>query len=207
MNQQDFYKKLENFWYYYKWYVIGGLFLICAIGIAIGSCAAKEKIDFYALCAGERMPTAIQSQQLEEWLSEKISGANATEEEQKKVSLISAETTDQWSGTGSSAMLVQVNSGKMVLYILSESTYKILHENEVLQDLSFAGESPYLEKDHYLLSASGALDQLDSFAGNEEEYYLCLRKVEGTSFEKSASYKTQEAMAKDLIMRLISEEK
>lgn len=207
MNQQDFYKKLENFWYYYKWYVIGGLFLLCAIGIAIGSCAAKEKVDFYALCAGERMPTAIQSQQLEEWLSEKVSDANAAEEDRKRASLITVETTDQWNGTGSSAMLVQVNSGKMVLYILSESTYKILHENEVLQDLSFAGESPYLEKDRYLLSASGALDQLDSFEGNAEEYYLCLRKVEGTSFEKSASKKMQEEMAKDLIKRLIAEEK
>ncbi len=207
MNQQDFYKKLENFWYYYKWYVIGGLFLLCAIGIAIGSCAAKEKVDFYALCAGERMPTALQSQQLEEWLSEKVSEPNIAKEEQKQVSLITVETTDQWNGTGSSAMLVQVNSGKMVLYILSKSTYKILHENEVLQDLSFAGESPYLEKDRYLLSASGALDQLDSFEGNAEEYYLCLRKVEGTSFEKSASNKMQEKMAKDLIKRLIAEEK
>lgn len=207
MNQQDFYKKIENFWYYYKWYVVGGLFLLCAVLIAIGSCAAKEKIDFYALSAGERAPTAMQSKQMEEWLGQMISEPDAEEEAQKSVSLITAETTDQWNGSGSSAMLVQVNSGKMVLYILDQRTYEILHSNEVLQDLSFAGESPYIEGDRYLLSASGALKELETFEESKEEYFLCLRKVDGTSFEKSEKYKAQEAMAKELFKRLVAEEK
>ncbi len=202
MEQMTFRQKAENFWYYYKWYVIGGALLLCALLVAIGSCAQKQKTDLYVMTAGKVAPNALQSHELEEWLAGMID-----EEGEKSAQVISVATMDQWSGTNSTAMLVQVNSGKMVLYLLQEGTYKILHDNKVLQDLSFAGESPYLDGDRYLLSESGALNDLESFSAEEEDYYLCIRKVEGTSMAGNAHYKQQEAYAKEILQKLIKEEK
>lgn len=196
-----FAKKLENFWYYYKWYVIGGALLLCAFLIAIGSCSQKKKTDFYVMTAGKVAPNALQAHELEEWFSDLLGG-----EPRKETQVISVATTDQWSGTNSTAMLVQVNSGKMVLYLLRESTYEILHENGALQDLSFAGESEWLDGDRYLISDSGALGKLEAFAEEEEPYYLCIRKVEGTPLEDKEHYKKQEEYAKAILQKLIENE-
>ncbi len=38
-------KFIDNYWYYYKWYVIGGLFLLFALVVAITSTATQEKYD------------------------------------------------------------------------------------------------------------------------------------------------------------------
>ena len=202
MEQQAIRKKIENFWYYYKWYVLGGVLLLCALLVAIGSCVNKKATDLYVMTAGKVAPNALQSHELEEWFAGMIG-----KEDEKIAQVISVATTDQWSGTDSTAMLVQVNSGKMVLYLLRESTYEILHENGVLQDLSFAGESPYLDGDRYLLSKSGALKELESFSEAEEDYYLCIRKVEGTTFADKPHYQQQEAYAKEILKKIISKEK
>ena len=193
---------MENFWYYYKWYLLGGIFLIVTLLVAIHSCANKEETDLYLLCSGQSAPSPMQTQQLEEFFAEKIT--DPKEEEPANVTIVTAATVDQWNGSNSAAMLVQVNSGKMVLYVLDDTTYKILHDNGLLQDLSFAGESEFLEEDRYLLSASGALNELESLKEDPTQYYLCIRKVEGTTLEENPHYIEQEKLSKEIMKKMVA---
>lgn len=46
------YKKFENFWYYYKWHVIVGFFLVIALVICTVQACSREKEDIVVLYAG-----------------------------------------------------------------------------------------------------------------------------------------------------------
>lgn len=196
-------EKLGNFWYYYKWYVIGGVLLVITLIVGIRSCSLKTKPDLYVLFAVDESPNAYLVAETEAWLggmTEDVNGDGET-----TAQLLTTSTTDQWNGYNSAAMLVQANSGQAVLYILTDDTYATMHENGVLQELS--GESAYLEGDRYLLTDSGVLEAVPGFAEEEQSYYLCIRKVEGTTFEGKEHYAAQERLAKELLEKLIALEK
>lgn len=198
-------KKCANFWYYYKWYVLGGLLLLCALAVAINSCVNRARPDLYVLFARNDSPDSMQLLELEQWFGNLAEDVNKDGE--KSASVIATATVDQWTGNNSSAMLVQVNSGSAVLYLLSEQNYETLHQNGILQELDFIeGESAWLEGDRYRLSASGVLDSITGFTQEKQEYYLCLRRVEGTSFEGNEKYETQQALAREVIRKLVAAE-
>ena len=193
-------EKLENFWYYYKWYVIGGVVLLITLILGIHSCAQKANPDLYVLLAVDNSPNALLVEETETWLSGLTEDVNGDGESTAHV--MSTTTTDQWNGYSTAAMLVQANSGKAIMYILTDDTYAIMSENGMLQQLS--GESEFLEGDRYNLTASGVLSAVPAFEAEEQSYYFCIRKVEGTTFEGKESYSTQERLAKEMLQKLIS---
>lgn len=204
MDKQKVQEKLENFWYYYKWYVIGGLVLVIMLIVGIRSCTLKTNPDLYVLFAVDRSPNSLLVRETEDWLGSLTEDVNGDGE--ATAQLLTTTTTDQWNGYNSAAMLVQVNSGKAILYILTDDTYATLHENGVLQDLTaMVGESPYLEGDRYCITASGNLDHLGGFA-EEQPYYLCVRKVEGTTFEGEERYETQLRLAENVLKYMVENE-
>ena len=196
-------EKLENFWYYYKWYVIGGALVLMALIVGIHSCSVKPNPDHYVLYAVDHSPNALLVEETEEWLGTLTRDVNG--DGKTSARLMATTTTDQWNGYNTAAMLVQANSGKAVLYIMTEATYKIMSENGMLQPLE--GESPYLQGDRYDLMASGVLEAVPGFAEETQNYYLGIRKVEGTTFEGKEHYIQQEELAKEMLASLIKLEK
>ena len=203
MSDNTLRKKAENFWYYYKWYVVGGVFLLLALAVGIRSCVMRKKPDLYVLYACDSTPDPVQVQELESWFEKRTTDRNGDGE--ISVQIIAASTTDMWNGTNSTAVLVQVNYGNAVLYLLTPETYRVLHQNEVLATPD-PGESPYWQEDRYDLTASGRLAALEAFGGNSPQYYLSIRKVAGTSFESSESHKAQDQLARDLLRKLVEED-
>ncbi len=197
-------KKIENFWFYYKWYVIGFIFLAVVTVVGIRSCNRKVSPDLYLLYARDVTGPSMQQTELEAWLGKMSDDLN--EDGEKTASVLTTVTNDQWNSVTSSALLVQVNSGDAVLYLLTEKNYNLLHQNNVLQDLSDLGESAYLKDDRYCITKSGVLEALPTFTG-EQELFLCLRKIEGTTHEQKAGIEKQEQLAKKVIMEIISKEK
>ena len=47
-----FLKKLDNFWYHYKWHTIGFLFIAFVLIVCITQCSRKEKTDVVVMYAG-----------------------------------------------------------------------------------------------------------------------------------------------------------
>ncbi len=202
MDKEKLQTKFANFWYYYKWYVVCGAVLLASLIVGVHSCANRINPDLHVLFAVERSANSYLIKETEEWLGSLTEDVNGDGETTARV--IATATMDQWKGSNTAAMVVQANAGDAILYILTDGTYAILHENGVLQSLS--GESPYLEGDRYNLTASGALKEMPTYEGEEENYYLCIRKVEGTTYAEDEAYLTQERLAKELLKKLIAAE-
>ncbi len=47
-----FSKRLENFWYHYKWHTIAALFVIVVISVCVTQCATNTRYDIQVLYAG-----------------------------------------------------------------------------------------------------------------------------------------------------------
>lgn len=203
MTKEEFRKKAENFWYYYKWYVVGAIILILTLLVGIRSCNRKVHADLHVLFAADRSPNSILVAEMQDWLASMTPDVNQDGEAVARV--MTTATIDQWSGNNTAAMVVQATTGEAVLYFLTDETYKILHDNGMLQTLP--GESPYMEGDRYLLKKSGALDAVPVYAEEEEEIYLCIRKVAGTNLDGSERHIKQEELAKSILKRLIEQEK
>lgn len=205
--------KFENFWYYYKWHTIGAIFILLTILVGTYSCSQKEDPDFQLLYVRDDTPLAEQADALQVWLNGMIEDTNGDGETVAKV--ISVARSNMWNGDDSQAMVVNVATGDALLYLVSEQTYNLLHEQEtpVLQDLSFLGESPYLEGDRYNLRASGVLDEMNyeeiypfKMEKEKEPLYLCLRCVKGTALEGSEKHLKQEELSIELLKKIISAE-
>ena len=52
-------EKLDNFWYYYKWYVVGGAVLLITLLLGVHSCTQKVDPDLYVLFAVDTSPNAL----------------------------------------------------------------------------------------------------------------------------------------------------
>ncbi len=51
MNKTEFQKKWENFWYYYKWHTIAGVFVLLLVSVFIKDMVTKEKYDATVMLA------------------------------------------------------------------------------------------------------------------------------------------------------------
>ena len=198
-------KKAENFWYYYKWYVVGGIFLLFTILAGITTCKPVKNVDFYMLYLRDDTPNAAQVAEMEEWLSSMAPDLN--EDGAKVAKVMGISRSNMWSGDDSAAMVVQINSGDAILYMVSDAAYETLHTNGVLQDLSSLGESEFLDEDRYRISASGILDEMEGFETEEAEFNLCVRRIKGTSFEGKPQYVAQEKAAFDVLKKMMDKEK
>ena len=198
-------KKAENFWYYYKWYVIGGIFLLGTVLAGITTCKPVKNIDLHMLYLRDDTPNAAQVAEMEEWLSPMSPDLN--KDGVKAVKIMGVSRSNMWSGDDSAAMVVQINSGDAILYLVSDTAYETLHANGVLQDLSSVGESEFLEEDRYRISDAGILNEMEGFAAEEGRFNLCIRRVKGTSFEGKPQYTEQEKAAFEVLKKIIEKEK
>ncbi len=196
-------EKTENFWYYYKWYVVGGVLLVLCLLVGIRSCNRRIDPDLHVLFAADKSANSLLVAEMEKWFAGMTEDVNGDGEILARV--MTTATVDQWSGNNTAALVVQATTGDAILYILTDETYAIMHENELLQPLP--GESPYIDGDRYLLRQSGALAAVPSIEAEQlKNYYLCIRKVEGSNLEGSQKHKIQERLAKSVLEHLIKNE-
>ncbi len=176
--------------------MIGGVIGVIVLLVGIRSCGAKEKADFNLLYARDTSHNPVQVQALEDWLTPQVPDVDANGEQTVRV--FTSANNDQFNGYDPSAMLVQVNSGQAILYLVSEEIYGTLHKNNVLQSLDFLGTHPMVEGDR--LNATDLLKTVEGW-NEDTTFYLCLRKVAGTTLQDKAHCLEQEKIAKELLTK------
>lgn len=70
LSQTEFGKKLDNFWYYNKWKVIVGLFIVFALVICIVQCSSRETYDVKMVYAGKLASYDVSTQNMQKTFSE-----------------------------------------------------------------------------------------------------------------------------------------
>lgn len=57
-------KRLENFWFYYKWHLLVALFVILVIIVVVNQMSVKDSDDIVIMTAGPYKPTATQRKEI-----------------------------------------------------------------------------------------------------------------------------------------------
>ncbi len=166
-------KKLENFWYYYKNYLIIGCLLIIAIIVGVVSCANRGTYDVNVLYMTHEY--VDMTGQLDTLFANYADDFNGDGLENAQVITINYGTTLKEAQSAGAARSANLASGKNILFLVDEQNYNELKAGGFLQDISHLGESSYLETDRFDAKKSGLLSSIEGFSKTKSNYYLCVR--------------------------------
>ncbi len=198
----NFTKKLENIWFYYKYYIIAGIVAILMFSIAFSSCANRTPHDINVLYLTHGYVDT--SGALEMTLSEYASDTDGDGKKSAQVITISYGTTVKEAQSAGAARAANLAAGKNVLLMVDEQNYNELKSAGFLQPLTSLGSSKYLESDRFDISSAGILNGIDGFQNDSSKYYLCVRTYDEHRASKHKDYKEQYSAAQEFMKNVIT---
>lgn len=190
--KQGFFKKIENFWYYYKMHTFVALLLICAFAVGVHSCIHRDSVDMYVLFMTNGAYTSAQTDALATKLETYVDDIDGDGEKRVQVITISfsdvLERTDQAQDTVLARMVGQVASGPALFYVFDDANYQAM-QNENVEIFSKIDDlcriSPYVEEKRFNATKAGFLDNIEGFDSQSKDYYFGMRNTAGISEEDS----------------------
>lgn len=195
-------KKLENFWYYYKNYLIIGLVLIVSIIVGIVSCVGKGTYDINVLYMTHEY--VDMTGQLDMLFSNYADDFNGDGLQNAQVITINYGTTLKEAQSAGATRSANLASGKNILFLVDEQNYNELKAGGFLQDISHLGSSQYLEGDRFDAKASGLLSSIEGFSKTESNYYLCVRTFDAERAKTDSKYAKKYDDAYALIKNILT---
>ena len=196
-------KFIDNYWYYYKWYVLGGLFLLFALVVAISNMAVQEKYDASVIWAMHGYVDQPYLDAMEEELEKHFDDLDGNGEVNVRVILVTY-TSDGGMLNGDvelsmqQKLVTQLSVGDVYMVIADEVSYEgymtklnafddledDYPENEkidgykyYLKDTAFTQNEflkEVVDEDTFILMASDELEKLNK---RDEELYKVMREV------------------------------
>lgn len=196
--------KIQNFWYYYKYYLLTGALVLLALAIALNSCINRKDYDVNVLYATHGYSdTFYQGDELVTLFDTYAPDRNGDGVHDTQLVTINYGTTMQEYTSAGAARSANLASGKCLLFLLDKQNYQELSEGGFLEDLTVLGDSEYISGDAFLAYESGLLDNVSGFKAINEPYYLCLRKYDEVRAQKDEKFKDQYESAKKLLENII----
>lgn len=201
-HSSGFIKKIDNFWFHYKWPVIIGAFFLIIFIIGVVQIAAREETDGVVAFAGPANITPNQSLAIQEDLAtvmpydntgdgKKITKFKAfschSEDDAKK---IEGGVDTQQNAANYKDFNSYFSSGECCIYFLGKDNYERMVNNGRLQSMSdiFGEDTPEgTEESGFGVKISElGIYELDSFRVLPEDTYVCLSKplIHGESSKK-----------------------
>lgn len=179
-------KKLENFWYYYKNYLIIALVLLISIVVGIVSCVGRGTYDITVLYMTHEY--VDMTGQLDMLFSGVVDDFNGDGLENAQVITINYGTTLKEAQSAGASRSANLASGKNILFLVDEQNYNELKAGGFLEDISQLGTSPYLEGDRFDAKESGLLLSIEGFSKTKSNYYLCVRTFDEQRAKTDSKY-------------------
>ena len=207
--ESPFLKKLDNYWYHYKWHTIVGIVVVIILSVLLFQTCSKQDYDGYILYAGPYKISSSAENGNTSSYSNTISALkkvcyDTNNDKNVNVTLLNLYISTQEEATklygdgvdiSNSSMLIDEDSdrlGQTLLYgdyyvcFLSERLF--LHYEELYEGALFTSVSDYLgEGDYELASEHGVyLKSLDFYSLPEicnlpDDTVVCLRKSSDVS--------------------------
>lgn len=196
--------KLLNFWYYYKYYVLGAVMALLVLAIALNSCFNRKDYDVNVLYVTHGYSdTFYQGDDLISVFDTYVPDINGDGNRDSQLITINYGTTMQEYNSAGAARSANLASGKCVLFLLDEQNYNELSSGGFLEDLTALGSSDYVNGNAFLAYDSGLLDNVSGFKAMDEPYYLCLRKYDEGRAQNDKKFAQQYTAAKQLLTNII----
>lgn len=175
---QGFFKKVANFWEYYKAAVIAVLFCVVVIAVCCVQCASRVEDDLRIVLFSNHIITDNQTAQLEEYfeaLCEDYNGDNKTNVTVVNCTFETGSSTADYQNVKMQRLqsLIAVDK-KAMLFITTTETYKYV---DGLIESGFLSEYTVLKDDIYDFVT------VDMGVEPPKDLVISLRKIEGTLFD------------------------
>ena len=163
------------YWYYYKWHILGGLFLALVITICTAQCAMKVEPDSYVVFYSD---IYVMAQVLDEITDELgLYGKDVNDDDKVHIQPINctySPTQPQTKGASNQRAMMQLHSTDAPIWIMDEAgieTFVIDSE----MDLFLKKDGKPLQIKASTVTASKTLTNLVKDSGRE--YYIYIRKT------------------------------
>ncbi len=213
-------KKIENIWYYYKWYIIIGTIMAAFTVYACVQCAQRKENDLNIIFVTGSDNTAFTDGTCDEirYFIRREYASDVNNDGEVNVSYVSyrvgteAQKTDP---TVQQALTTSLIDGERFLIICDETGYKHLKaiggdtELNLLEPLTGTIPDEYVS-DAYCVSLSGTkLGELETIneIGDEKELFACLRVFTGSSAEKDKKAEARFDCAKNVLNAILEDRK
>ena len=141
---------INNYWYYYKWYVLGGLFLLFALVVVIVQSATVERYDASVIWAMKGYVDTPYVQEMEKELEKYCEDVDGNGEVNVRVILVTY-TTDggmpnsEVEFSMQQRLITQLSAGDVYIVITDETAY----ENHIAKLNAFENlEDEYPDNSH-----------------------------------------------------------
>ncbi|MDR3551589.1 MAG: hypothetical protein P4L75_00550 [Clostridia bacterium] len=185
MTRENFNLKWHNYWYYYKWHTIAGIFVLLLIITFVTQCANQVKPDVSILLV-TKAEYVSQDQQnaIQEKLQQFIPDIN--KDGKKVVSITNIDLNEKQDATYFAAMVEKLmaimQDNSQGVFIVDDGGYDYLQKSDVFEKFSAVLPEAATTKDGYEIAISGLTSfKNQSFSSLTNNLYFAVRAYSGKS--------------------------
>lgn len=129
-------KKVDNFWYYYKYHVLAGIFILFCAVVFIKDMMAKVDYDYNIAFVGDYAIDAEDSANLQKWFEENGEDLNGDGEIHVQLNdyFLSEDGDPQMFAASQTKFTVDVQEGTSMIFFFSQENYERFQEQGVFPE-------------------------------------------------------------------------
>lgn len=196
-------KKVDNFWYYYKFHVLIGAFLLFMVIVFIKDMLGKVDYDYNIAFVTDYMIADEDSQALQGYFEANAEDLNGDGEVHVQIQNYVLPPDDaqgydpQMLAAGQTKMTVDMQEGTSMIFFISQQNF------EKFKD---AGVFPEKLEDFAKVEDCAAYEELGKPA-SVKDLYVAMRSLEGTKMEKDEEMTTYYDACETLLDQFVSGKK
>ena len=193
---KTFAQKLSNFWYHFKIQTIICVSLIIVIAFSVVQCAKRPKYDFEIMYFTYTVAVDSQTDAIKNYFEKFVTDSNG--DGKVEVGIKNCSVTDNNKDVSRTTMFSKISAiiaseEKIVVYIVDDKALDYF--SNAFKNPIFDGEPIELGKDFYEKTTIGNISLPKGLK-------IVLRRLDGTTFEKSKTAQKSYKAGKDLIEKI-----
>ncbi len=197
-------EKLQNFWYYYKWHSIIGLFIAVVLAFGVAQCSTKENPDYTVMTVFDKYVPSEVTDEIEKYLEQFGEDINGDGKVIVHIYDASAGTDQDIQNANSTRLMAELQRGEVMLFVVDEASFTRLHNLDV-----FEKQDVFYDKDGfaYNLRDTELTDKLNNARDGfiNHDYFIAKRVVKGTDYENSKKFIESEKKNNKLLDKIIKD--
>ena len=204
--KENFKKKLDNFWFYNKYKVYVGIFIVIVLIVTISQCASNKKADMSILYVSDYSLTDQQTTAMQNALAKYTTDLDKNGQVVVEITPISvgASIDPQLDEAGQQKLMAELATGDSLVFLVNDEQYKSLLSQNAFENIKKLYPDIAGIEDYRMSWKDLAIRKLPDFKGMPDDMYFVLRKVSGVS-GRSKSQIAYEKASESFLKKIISD--
>ena len=200
-----FQNKLGNFWFYNKYKVYAGIFILIVMIVTISQCMSNKKADISILFITNFSMTDQQTTALQKGLAEYTTDRDKNGEVYVSISPISigSSVDQQMSYAGQQKLMAEITTGDSLVYLINDEQYQSLAKQNAFENIKKLYPNVPGIEDYRISWKDLAIRKLPALKDLPDDLYFVMRTVSGT-LDKDKNKVSYVNASKDFLKKIIS---